>query len=346
MDSLKGSVELDLSRVGFIGCGRHATKVLFPCLHLAKMDLAAVCDVNEARAARNARWFGAERAYTDHRRMLEEEPLDAVLICTGPQTHARLTLDAIERGLPVFVEKPPAVTLAEAVHIREASERAGVPVMVGTMKRHALIYRRLKETIDQPAFGPVSAVQARMAVGWKNGSGFALLLDMGIHYLDLLRYLLGDITQIAHQKYERDSTHISYAILLRFASGAVGTLAISDQHGWTQPNERIEITGDGQFAVADNLVSLIHYRSDGTAQTWTPGLSIPHDGNHSLFLGGFAGELQAFARAVKTGQPVEASIADACAALELIHALEPAENYQKGPQSFDHWQAENEWFEL
>jgi myo-inositol 2-dehydrogenase / D-chiro-inositol 1-dehydrogenase len=149
-------------------------------LRLARMELVAVCDLDQARASRNARWFGAERVYTDYRQMFDAETLDAVLICTGPQTHARLTLDAIERGLPVFVEKPPALTLAEAVHLREVSERAGVPIMVGTMKRHALIYRRLKAVIEEPGFGPVSAVQARMAIGWKNGNGFALLMDMGV----------------------------------------------------------------------------------------------------------------------------------------------------------------------
>ena len=330
-------------RVGFIGCGRHATKALYPCLHLANMHLAAVCDLDETKANRNARWFGAERAYTDHRQMFDAETLDAVLICTGPGTHAQLTLDALERKIPVFIEKPPAVTLANAEHLREVSERAGMPVMVGTMKRHALIYRRLKAIIDEPGFGPVSAVQARMAVGWKNGSGFALLLDMGIHFFDLLRYLVGDVVDITHQKHEREETHISYVILMRFTSGAVGSLFLSDQHGWTQPNERIEITGNGQFAVADNLVTITHYRSDGHTETWTPGLSIPNDENNSLFLGGFAGEMQAFATAVAEGRAMAASIADACAALQLLKRIEPAEDYRKGPQSFAHWQSENLW---
>jgi len=238
------------------------------------------------------------------------------------------------------------MTLAEAVHLRDVSEATGVPVMVGTMKRHALIYRRLKAIMNDPGFGPVSGVQARMAVGWKNGNGFALLLDMGIHFFDLLRYLMGDIEEIAHQKIERESTHISYAILMRFASGAVGTLFLSDQHNWTQPNERIEITGSGQYVIADNLLHLTHYRSDGTIEAWSPGLSIPNDENHSLFLGGFAGEIRAFARAVAEGGPFEPNIADTCAALELIRRIEPSEDYQKGPQSFAHWQSDHEWLAL
>ncbi len=340
---------MDELRVGFIGCGRHATKMLYPCLHLARMRLLAVCDLDEARARRNARWFGAERTYTDHRRMLEAEALDAVLICTGPRTHAPPVLEAVERGLPVFVEKPPALSLAEAERLRQRSEALGVPVMVGLMKRHALIYRRLKATLDAPEFGPASAVQARMTVGWKNGSGFALLLDMGIHFIDLLRHLMGDVTEVCARKYQRegviDDGHISYAILLTFASGAVGTLFLSDQHHWTRANERVEVTGDGQFAVAENLVRLSHYQADGAINVWEPGLSIPNDENNSLFLGGFAGELQAFAQAVRQGTPVRPDIADACAALATIRQLEPAEDYSKGPQEFLHWQSENYWLQ-
>lgn len=330
-------------RVGFIGCGRHATKMLYPSLHMAGLELAAVCDLDGARARRNARWFGAERVYTDHQRMLDSERLDAVLICTGPSTHARLTCDAADRGLPVFVEKPPARTLAEAEQVRQHCAARRVPVMVGLMKRYALVYQKLKQTVDAPTFGGATAIQARMAVGWKNGSGFALLLDMGIHMIDLLRCLMGEIAQVSHQKYERDGTHISYALALRFASGAVGTLFISDQHHWTRANERIEITGDGQFVVAENLARLAHYLPDGQIHAWEPGLSIPNDENHSMVLGGYVGELRAFSDAVRSDTPASPDLNDACAALRVIRDIEPDESYIKGPQDFAHWQAENRW---
>ncbi|MEA3338286.1 MAG: Gfo/Idh/MocA family oxidoreductase [Chloroflexota bacterium] len=337
-------------RVGFIGCGRHATKMLYPSLHLARIELAAVCDVDEVKARRNARWFGAERVYTDHRRMLEEESLEAVLICTGPKTHAPLALDCIERGLPVFVEKPPALNLAGAEHLRDRSEVLGVPVMVGTMKRHALIYRRMKQVISVPDFGPVAAVEAKMALGWKNSNGFALLLDAGIHTLDLLRFLMGDVTEVSHQKYELDETHTSYAIALKFESGAVGTLSVSDQQLWRRSNERVEITGNGQFVLAENMIHLSHYRPDGEISVWEPGFSIPNDENSTFFIGGYAGELRSFAQAVREGTSMQAGIADACAALQIIRQIEPEESYVKGTVEgaveYPHWQSENFWLRV
>lgn len=336
-------------RVGFIGCGRHATKMLYPSLHLARIELAAVCDVDEAKAKRNARWFGAESVYTDHRQMLETESLEAVLICTSPTTHTPLALDCIERGLPVFVEKPPALNLAKVERLRERSEALGVPVMVGTMKRHSLIYRRMKEIVSTPDFGPIAAVEAKMGLGWKNGSGFALLLDAGIHILDLLRFLMGDVTGVSHQKYALDETHTSYAIALKFESGAVGTLSVSDQQLWRRNNERVEITGNGQFILAENMIHLSHYRPDGEISTWEPGFSIPNDENSSFFLGGYAGELQAFAEAVQEGTPMQASIEDACAVLQIIKQIEPEEEYLKGlvkgAMEYPHWQSENYWLQ-
>jgi len=275
--------------------------------------------------------------------MLDGEELDVVLICTGPTTHVPLALDCIERRLPVFIEKPPALKLTETERLRKRSEAMGVPVMVGTMKRHAIIYRRLKDIIVSPGFGPVSAVQAKMTTGWKNGNGFALLLDAGIHLVDLLRFLMGDVVDVCHRKCERDDTHISYGIVLTFASGAVGTLFVSDEYIWTRAIERVEITGRGQFAVADNLVHLAHYLPDGQICAWEPGFSIPNDENLSYFIAGYAGELQAFAEAVQHGGPVSPSIADACAALEIIKRIEPDEVYVKGPQDYPHWQSENVW---
>jgi myo-inositol 2-dehydrogenase/D-chiro-inositol 1-dehydrogenase len=330
-------------RVGFIGCGRHATKMLYPGLHMAGLELTAVCDLDEAKAQRNARWFGAERAYSSYARMLDSERLDAVLICTGPTSHASLIREVADRGLPIFVEKPPALTLEDAELTRQHCEARGVSVMVGMMKRYALIYQKLKQIMESVDFGEASAVQARMAVGWKNGNGFALLLDMGIHMIDLLQHLMGSIAEVSWQKHERDGTKISYAIVLRFTSGAVGTLFISDQHHWTRANERIEVTGHEQFVTAENLTHLAHYQSDGQITCWEPGFSIPNDENHSLLLGGYAGELRAFAQSVRTGIPAQSDLATACAALKIIKSLEPDEVYSKGRQTFAHWQAEDLW---
>jgi predicted dehydrogenase len=336
-------------RIGFIGCGRHATKILYPSLHLARLELVAVCDIDEVSARRNARWFGAERIYTNHHQMLENESLEAVIICTGPKTHTLLALDCIELGLPVFVEKPPALNLAEAEHLRERSEALSVPVMVGTMKRHSLIYKRMKEIISSASFSPLASVEAKMGLGWKNKNGYALLLDAGIHIIDLLRFLMGNISEVSYQKFSPNATHTSYAVALKFESGAVGSMLISDQQLWIRNNERIEVTGNDQFVLAENMIHLAHYRPDGEICVWEPGFSVPNDENSSFFIGGYAGELRSFAESIRQGKPMQAGIADACEAMKIIKQIEPEEQYLQGSINgnidYPHWKSENYWLQ-
>ncbi len=94
------------------------------------------------------------------------------------------------------------------------------------------------------------------------------------------------------------------------------------------------------------MIHLSHYRPDGEISTWEPGFSIPNDENLYSFVAGYAGELQAFVRAVCEGTPMQASIGDACAVLRIIKQIEPEEAYVKGPVKFPHWQSENYWLQV
>lgn len=153
-----------------------------------------------------------------------------------------------------------------------------------------------------------------MGLGWKNKNGYALLLDAGIHIIDMLRFLMGDVSEVTFQKHEIDETRTSYAISLKFKSGALGTLSVSDQQLWMRNNERVEITGNGQYVLAENMIHLSHYKADGEMSVWEPGFSIPNDENSNFFIGGYAGELRSFAESICNGTPMQASAADACSA--------------------------------
>ena len=211
------------------------------------------------------------------------------------------------------------------------------------MKRYALAYQRLKSIMESPEFGSVSAVQARFSLGWKNGNGFALLLDAGIHMVDLLRFLMGEVVEVSFHKHEDQETHLSYAILLKFANGSVGSLLISDRCSWLRANERVEVIGDGNLVCVDNSIHLMHYLADGEIRAWEPGFSIPCNENQLYFTGGYAGEMQAFSAGVENHHPLHPGLADACKDYSILKMLEPDEIYSKGPQSHAHWEPEDAW---
>jgi myo-inositol 2-dehydrogenase/D-chiro-inositol 1-dehydrogenase len=329
-------------RVGFIGCGRHATKALYPSLRYAGVELMAVCDVNEARARRNARWFGAQRFHTDHREMLDAGGLDAVIVVTGPGTHAALATDALEAGLPVFTEKPPARDVAEAEGLVETSARTGRPVTVGMMKRHAPAYTHLREVIGGQGFGPLTHVASTFRVGPKASTGYAFLLDAGIHHLDLMRHLVGDY-EVSGMERLGGVDGITYALLLRFTTGVVGSLHLSDRGSWLGPVESVEITGSGRVARADNLTRVSVTADDGAATIWEPGFSIPQNANNSFFIGGYVPELSAWAEALTAGQEPPTQVAEMLPAMRLIERLEPDRDYRKTVLDFPHWRTDHDW---
>ncbi|HWD64198.1 MAG TPA: Gfo/Idh/MocA family oxidoreductase [Solirubrobacteraceae bacterium] len=136
-------------RVGVIGCGVIAQVMHLP--HLAELDdiyeLVAVCDLStEVAEACRAR-FGAERAVTRWEDVLEMN-LDVVLVLTSG-SHAPAAIAAAEAGVNVFVEKPMCLSPAEGRQMLDAAQRAGVRLMVGTMKRYDPAYERLLELLPE-----------------------------------------------------------------------------------------------------------------------------------------------------------------------------------------------------
>jgi predicted dehydrogenase len=132
-----------------IGCGVIAQVMHLPHLSQfpATFELAAVCDIAEPAAEQCAARFGAGAAFTDWNEMLESE-LDAVMVLTSGN-HAPIAIAAAQAGVNVFVEKPMALSVADGEAMIDAAEKAGVCLMVGTMKRYDPAYERLVELLPE-----------------------------------------------------------------------------------------------------------------------------------------------------------------------------------------------------
>jgi myo-inositol 2-dehydrogenase/D-chiro-inositol 1-dehydrogenase len=202
-----------LARIGFVGCGSHATQNLYPTFRLAVHnppetggaigelaeggeigELVACCDLDEARARRAARDFGIPGVYVDHRTMLERESLDGVLVAAHPRLQPAIAVDCLDAGAHVFVEKPPAESLDGCHAMKEVADHARRHVMVGFMKRFSEPYKRAKAIASRPDFGPLSAYEARFTFGvYPPRAVYDFLNGFGCHHLDLARYLMGEV---------------------------------------------------------------------------------------------------------------------------------------------------------
>ena len=118
-------------QVGIIGCGKVAKGIHIPALLKIKgIEITAICDVNEAEAKKTAKMFNIDRSYTDLSEMLKREDLALVDICTPPQLHSPMAIQAIEEGCHVLLEKPMTSSVSEADEILGALKNSGVKLCV------------------------------------------------------------------------------------------------------------------------------------------------------------------------------------------------------------------------
>lgn len=252
-------------RIGWIGCGTHATQMLLPQLLRHDVQIAALCDVNAERLALAGRQFGVAAETQDAMALIARSDIDAVGMAVGPDQHLQFGLAALERGLPVFMEKPPAGTAAGARQLRAASERSGKPLLLGFMKRYSVGNRIAHNILASGQFGPVLGMTGyyMTAPGYFTGNvdytGF--LLHHCVHYMDLVSHFAGPVAKMTARKVEHTPGRLLMHIALDFASGGIGTIAMGTMQSRGTPVERIELMGDHQRIEVDNVINVAWHRN-------------------------------------------------------------------------------------
>lgn len=307
-------------RIATIGAGALSSRRIYPCFHMLPIDLVAVCDLDESRSRTAARKFGGLNFYTDYRRMLDAERLDAVIVCIDPCAHLELSQEIMRRGLHVYTEKPPAPDAAGAALALNTSRETGRICMTAFKKRFAPVYKRAKQIIDSEPFGSPELLSVDYCSGpYTNEADNPrswFLLDFAIHIIDLTRFLFGEVEQV----YASSRGVDSYAVNLEYESGALGVLAMSCRRSWSIGTEEIEITGSNrEFVSISGSTRLRHYREDALVEGTEPNFST--SAGDSLIETGFFGELEEFAAAVRENRQPESSIESAFRTMALYEAI-------------------------
>ncbi len=314
-------------RIGAVGCGAHATGTLLPALQYAPVDLVAVCDRDSDRAEHARRHFGAATAFTSFDDMLQNAELDAVLVCGPPELHLRVALQALEQGLHVFVEKPPAPDLGGALELRRVAQATGRLCGVGFMKRSALRYGQARTIASTESFGALTQLTIKYS-HWPTPNLDWMLKFMTIHVCDLVRFFAGDLERITIETSKRDN-QFNYSMVGRSKSGCLVSLITNSQE--PRIKERVELVGEGELVIVDNVVELQYFRKVDPSRNFTsdlydlqvirPDFAIPSHAQSSLFLQGYAGELIDFAEAIQHRRAPVASIHDGVMAMRFVELL-------------------------
>jgi predicted dehydrogenase len=185
---------------GGIGVGAHLTGYE----KLAdKVEIVAICDIDEAKLTRASKRFGVSQTFTDYNEMLQLKDLDAVDVCTPNYMHNPISIAALRAGKHVLCEKPLALNAAQAEEMVEEGKKSGKLFMVGVNNRYRDESQKLKKMINRGELGQIYAartgwVRRRGVPFWgdwfmeKAKAGGGPLIDIGVHMLDLTRWLMGN----------------------------------------------------------------------------------------------------------------------------------------------------------
>ncbi|MBQ6931325.1 MAG: Gfo/Idh/MocA family oxidoreductase [Clostridia bacterium] len=191
-------------KMAVIGTGGISNEHIRGYINNPDTELYAFCDINAERVKMMAEQYGVplERTFTDKDEMLRALPeIDAVSVCTWNSAHAECTIAALNAGKHVICEKPMAMNAEEAKQMLEAAKRNNKLLMIGFVRRHGNDCEVIRENVDAGTFGELYYAKATYLRrngnpgGWfgdKSRSGGGPLIDLGVHVIDLVRFIFGN----------------------------------------------------------------------------------------------------------------------------------------------------------
>ena len=271
-------------KIAVIGTGNISESHINGYLKNPNVELYAFCDIRENRLKEMGEKYGVTRLYTDKDVMLKELPeIDAVSVCTWNNQHAPCTIAALNAGKHVLCEKPMATNAAEALEMKAAAEKAGKLLMIGFVRRYGNDCAILKDFIGADYFGDIYYAKATYLRrngspgGWfgdKNYSAGGPLIDLGVHVIDLTRYLLGNPKPVSvygatfHKLGDRRE--------------------LKDKKGYTASSA----TGKEEFNVEDLATAMIRYDNGSVVSIEASfSLNIKHDEGKIQLFGTKAGAM-------------------------------------------------------
>lgn len=260
--------------LGFIGSGNYASSILIPAFKQADVYLKSVASRTGVTSVHAGTKYGFDETTTDAGRLISDQHIDAVVIATRHNNHARFVLQALKAGKHVFVEKPLCITLSELQEIeasyRDLVEQERAPtLMVGFNRRFAPQVQKVKSLLAGVS-GPKSFIMTVNAGAipsqhWTQDVdvGGGRIIGEACHFIDLLRFL-ADSPIAGYSCMTMDTSNDdTVSLQLSFADGSIGTVHYFANGCKAFPKERLEVFASDKVLQLDNFRKLTGYRWPG-----------------------------------------------------------------------------------
>jgi UDP-N-acetylglucosamine 3-dehydrogenase len=285
-------------RVGVAGCGQIARRLHIPSyLRCDRASIVALYNHRAETVVDLQQNLPEAQIYTDYDRFLAESGVQAISICTPNSLHCDMTVKALSRGISVLVEKPMALDLKEAARMIEAAGKNDTLLMVGQSARYFPTHRKARDLVRSGLVGNLYHVRTTLAhegpLVWsprgewftrkKTAGAAGVIADLGIHKVDLLRFLTGDrirkVFSMSKNFIFKEITD-NFVAVLEFESGAIGTISAS----WTLAGKSIDDTvlaGEGGTLRIDSRAEnpLVFTKADGEEINYDLVGGVPREGD-------------------------------------------------------------------
>jgi len=318
-------------KVGLVGCGYMGGMHSACYKQIPGAKIVAVADVRPEKAEEMAKVHGAE-IYATGAELIENADVDIVDICLPTYLHTEHAVQAMKKGRNVFVEKPVCLTKEEGALLLQTEKETGVKVQVGQVIRMWDEYVWLKEITDKKEYGEVqSAVFKRVSPlptwAWDNWlhdakrSG-SMALDLHIHDVDYMRYLLGEPDDFTSRAVRNDAGVIEQI----FTTFTYGKAAVLVEGCWDYPTDfpfamEFRVKFEKATAVLDGNGLTVYLKDGGLVK---PELATAFEGDNDIggnvsSLGGYFNELKYFIDKLSANEtPSVAPLSEAVKSVELI----------------------------
>lgn len=336
-------------KIGIIGTGNIAQQHASGYQLLEDVEIVACCDLNRDRAEEFAKRNNIPAVYASYDEMLAKAELDAVSVTTWNNAHMPASVAALNAGKHVLVEKPMAMNAEEGRIMKEAAEKNGKLLMIGFVRRFDPKTDIAKEYIESGEVGDIYYAKTKCTrrcgnpLGWfadKSLSGGGPLIDLGVHMIDLARYLMGKPCAVSvygvtankigpMEDIKHHSRYLAYSAgsgvcdvedfataIIRFDNGAALHVEVSFSGHIAKEELSLEILGaKGGMTINPDLA--LYTVKHNLLVDETPRISVATD----TFSNIFSLEIAHFVDCVKNGTPCRNTADDGIALMEILDAI-------------------------
>ncbi|WP_106766199.1 Gfo/Idh/MocA family protein [Paenibacillus faecalis] len=348
---------MNKTKVAIIGCGTIAETAHIPAyLNNPNAEIKYFCDAKKENAERFVKKYGCGIAVQDYRDILDDPELEAVSVCTPNNTHASISIHCLRAGKNVLCEKPAARTYSEAIQMQKAQHESGKVLNIGMVNRFNKAVNIIKDLIENGELGELYHVYASFrahrsipglggAFTTKEISGGGVMIDWGIHFLDVVMYCSGDPApkSVSAQTYSKLGRNMKDYTYMNMWAGPPKLEGVYDVDDFVTAMIRTEgpsITLNGAWAqnigedemfidfLGDKAGIRLQYGGSFKMYSAKNGVLLEttpkfNPGDH------FQNEIDAFLNSIRTGEKQPSHIDTVIISAKMIQAIYDSSEQQK-----------------